>query len=570
MHFLGSITVLLTISQLLASTSHAAVVPSSANPSPSPSAPSTTTTFYTSTSIPSPTISPSPSPSPSTNGTTVPTPGSTTPSQQLITCLTPLGSKVLTSADKKTSASFQQNRYGFDLRYDYTPQVIILASSVQDVQLAVQCASAAMIPIAPRSGGHSFEGYSIGGQDGSMVLDLTGMSSVKVIKGSGSTPTTAKVGAGIRLGKLYLDLFNQGGWTLNGGTCPSVGVGGHTLGGGFGLLARKYGLLADRILEMQVVNAQGKILTVSATQNADLFYALRGAGGGSFAVVTEFTFLPLKPASKVTSFSYQWKFSDVTKVMKAYSDILHKATRDLGVTLNLGPGGPELMGIFQGTKSKQASAMAAFFKAVPKPKSSDVRESRYIDAQLRWAWVQGGSDSSTNINALALTGKYHTGDSRYTKGKSIVYSSALKSSTIDVLKTWTGQKPKGATANYVIADIWGGAVQDTAVESTSFVHRQARTVFELVVEWDQSTKPQPGKADCQPCLQWINDFHVALVKDYNAYYDQPLSGYQNYIDMDMPNWLQAYYGSATSKLQQIKSSVDPQNIFRFPQSIPLQ
>ncbi|GJJ70954.1 hypothetical protein EMPS_03304 [Entomortierella parvispora] len=541
MHFLGSVTVLLTISQLLLSTSVSAA----------PTHDNSTSIHFSSFSASTAT--------------------GITPSQKLLSCLSSLTpSKVLTSANKATSASFQQNRYGFDLRYDYIPQVIVMAANVQDVQTAVKCAAAAQIPIAPRSGGHSFEGYSIGGQNGSMVIDLTAMSAVQVVKGSGSNPTVAKVGAGIRLGKLYLDLFNQGGWTLNGGTCPSVGIGGHALGGGFGLLARKYGLIADRIVEMQVVNAKGQILTASATQNQDLFYALRGAGGGSFAVVTQFTFLPIKPASKVTSFSYSWKASDGPKVFKAYTEQLYKATRDLGVELNWGPSGPELMGIFQGTKAKQSSALAAFFKAVPKPKSSDVRESRYVDAQLRFAWIEGGSDSGTNINALALTGKYHTGDSRYTKGKSMIYSSAMKDSTISIVQKWTSQKPKGATANYVIADVWGGAVQDTPVDATSFVHRQAQTVFELVVEWDQSANPKPGKPDCQPCLQWINDFHAALVKDYNANYKAPLSGYQNYIDIDMPNWLNAYYGSATPRLKQIKSSIDPQNVFRFPQSIPLQ
>ncbi|KAF9944966.1 hypothetical protein BGZ72_001806, partial [Mortierella alpina] len=167
-----------------------------------------------------------------------------------------------------------------------------MASSVLDVQIAVRCAAAAKVAVAPRSGGHSFEGHSTGGQDGSLVIDLGGLNSVAVKNG------LAKVGAGVRLGQLYLELFNQGGYTLNAGTCPSVGVGGHALGGGFGLLGPKYGLLLDRILEMQMVNAQGQLLTVSANSHPDLFYALRGAGGGSYGVVTEFTFLPIKPAPR--------------------------------------------------------------------------------------------------------------------------------------------------------------------------------------------------------------------------------------------------------------------------------
>ncbi|KAG0246854.1 hypothetical protein BG011_002312, partial [Mortierella polycephala] len=148
----------------------------------------------------------------------------------LLACLDPLGSKVL----KRNSAPFEKNRYAFDLRYTFLPEVVVMATSTSDVQLAVKCAKAAGVAVTPRSGGHSFEGYCIGGQDGALVIDLSGLATVAV------KSSTAKVGSGIRLGPLYLELYNQGGWTINAGTCPSVGIGGHALGGGFGLLSRKH------------------------------------------------------------------------------------------------------------------------------------------------------------------------------------------------------------------------------------------------------------------------------------------------------------------------------------------
>ncbi|KAG0205973.1 hypothetical protein BGX28_002523 [Mortierella sp. GBA30] len=482
-----------------------------------------------------------------------------TDSSQLASCLKPLGSKVITSNNK----SYEQQRYGFDLRYTFKPQVIVMAKSPQDVQAAVKCAKKNNVAVAPRSGGHSFEGYSIGGQDGSLVLDLTAMNSVKV---SGQK---AKVGAGIRLGKLYLDLFNQGGWTINAGTCPSVGIGGHALGGGFGLLARKHGLLIDRIVEMEMVDANGDLKKVSATQNPDLFFALRGAGGGSYGVVTSFTILPVKPADKVTSFSYEWPLSQHGEVLKAYVDFQAKASRDLGVEMNIGPSGLELMGIFQGPKKDQDAAMNAFFKAAPKPKSADVRESRHIDAQLRFAWVEGGK--ANDIKGLALQKPYHPGDSRYTKGKSLVYPSALKPSTIALLGKWAAIKPKGASSNYIIMDLWGGAIKDTSASATSFVHRDAHSVFEFVVEWSSDTNAKPGQPDCKDCLKWMNDMYDEFLADYRASgYDSIVRGYQNYIDLAMPNWAEAYYGQALPRLKKIKAAVDPSNVFRFPQSIPLK
>ncbi|KAF9113993.1 hypothetical protein BGX27_000386 [Mortierella sp. AM989] len=479
-------------------------------------------------------------------------------SAQLAECLKPLGSKVLAS----NTSGYNKERYAFDLRFTFKPETIVMAKTEADVQTAVKCAKLANFAVTPRSGGHSFEGYCIGGQDGALVLDLAGLSSVKV---SGSK---AKVGAGVRLGKLYLELFKQGGWTINAGTCPSVGIGGHALGGGFGLLSRKYGLLIDRISEMRVVNADGDLITVSATKNPDIFFALRGAGGGSYGVVTSFTLLPVKPASKVTSFTYEWKMSDHAKVLKAYVDFQSTASRDVGVEMNVAPSGLEMYGIFQGSKSKQAAAMASFLKAAPKPSGSDIRESRHIDAQLRFSYISG---DPKDINALALQGSYRPGDSRYTKGKSIVYPSALKPSTIALLGKWGAKRPVGATANYIIVDLWGGAVKDTSVSATSFIHRDAHIVFEFVVEWDENPNAKPGKPDCKDCIKWMDDMYAEFLADYTASnYSNAVRGYQNYIDLAIPNWKDAYYGQALPRLIQIKAEVDPSNVFRFPQSIPLK
>ncbi|KAG0203205.1 hypothetical protein BGX28_004438 [Mortierella sp. GBA30] len=478
----------------------------------------------------------------------------------LLACLKPLGSRVL----QRDTAAFEKNRYAFDLRYTFNPEVIIMAASAADIQTAVKCAKASNVAVAPRSGGHSFEGYSIGGQDGSLVIDLSALQSVQVT-GTGAN-ARAKIGSGIRLGPLYLSLYNQGGWTVNAGTCPSVGIGGHALGGGFGLLARKYGLLIDRIVEMELVTANGDLVTVSANQNPDLFFALRGAGGGSYGVVTSFTVRLIKPASTVTSYTYNWKMSDHAKVLRAYVNFQPTASRDIGVELNVAPDGLMIYGTFQGAKADAQKALTPFLNAAPKPSNSDVREGRHIDAVLRFAYVY---NDPKDIKALSLTGKYKPGDSRYTKGKSLVFPAELKDSTIALLGKWGSMNPKGMKANYIIVDLWGAAVQDTPVDATAFIHRNAHTVFEFVAEWDENPDAKPGIPDCQPCLEWMTDMYSEFLADFKANYG-PVRGYQNYIDMGMPNWQDAYYGSALTRLKQIKAAADPSNVFRFPQSIPLK
>ncbi|KAF9984440.1 hypothetical protein BGZ75_003977 [Mortierella antarctica] len=473
------------------------------------------------------------------------------PTSQLLACLEPLGAKVLTSHDTK----YTKERYVFDLRHTYLPQVIVMADSVSDVQTAVQCATANNVPVAPRSGGHSYEGYSLGGQDGSLVLDLGGLTSITVKHG------VAKIGAGVRLGKLYLELFNQGGYTLNAGTCPSVGIGGQALGGGFGLLGPKYGMLLDRITEMRMVNAQGELLTVSATNHPDLFYALRGAGGGSFGVVTEFTIRAIKPSRIVTSYSYNWHLKDYTAVLGAIAAFQTLVSADyIGVKMNAGPNGLKMSGLFEGTKEVQQRIMAPFFDKIPYPVKSDVREGRYIDAQLRFAGIH---NVTRDINDLLLKL-----DPRTRKGKSLVYPKALEASTIALLGKWAAIKPDGAKATYLLIMLWGGAISKVPENATAFVHRDGHTVIEFMVDWTKDINAHPEKV-CGPCLKWMNDMYKEFLEDFRAHYG-PVRGYQNYIDREIPNWQEAYYGSALPRLKQIKRAVDPGNTFRFPQSIPLQ
>ncbi|KAG0317108.1 hypothetical protein BG000_004641, partial [Podila horticola] len=166
--------------------------------------------------------------------------------------------------------------------YNYKLQAIFHPATNNDVSAAIKCASAANVAIAPRSGGHSFEGYSAGGQDGSLIMDLNQFSQFSI-----DTKTNiATIGGGNRLGPTYAKLWTNGQYLIPAGTCPTVGIGGHALGGGVGMTSRKYGVLSDNIVSMTVVDPSGAIKTVSATKNTDLYWALRGAGGGSFGVVT--------------------------------------------------------------------------------------------------------------------------------------------------------------------------------------------------------------------------------------------------------------------------------------------
>lgn len=114
---------------------------------------------------------------------------------------------------------------------------------------------------------------------------------------------TGTFGPAARLGPIHYTLYQQGLYTINAGFCVWVGLGGHALGGGHSALSRSHGLLSDNVLEMKAVNAQGELLTINATHEPELYWALRGGGGGLFVIVTEFKIRLIQPPAIVTHYS---------------------------------------------------------------------------------------------------------------------------------------------------------------------------------------------------------------------------------------------------------------------------
>jgi FAD/FMN-containing dehydrogenase len=171
----------------------------------------------------------------------------------------------------------------FSTRFDHIlPAAIAYCASPTDVQTCLAFARRFGIALAPRSGGHSYAGYST---TSGLVVDITRMNAVSVNASTG----VATVGAGARLIDVYAALA-QHGLVLPAGSCATVGIAGLTMGGGIGVLGRKFGLTCDNLQAAQVVVADGRLLTCNANHEPDLFWALRGGGGGNFGVVTSFTF----------------------------------------------------------------------------------------------------------------------------------------------------------------------------------------------------------------------------------------------------------------------------------------
>ena len=208
----------------------------------------------------------------------------------------------------RTDPRYASARLAFDGLYDdIHPLAVAQPVDAADVATVVRWAQQTGVHIVARSGGHSYGGYS---STSGVVVDLSRLASVHVTAGQ------AIVGAGARLGNIYAVLGRHG-LAIPAGTCPSVGIGGHALGGGFGLASRAWGLASDNVRSLQVVTADGKVVTADAKHNPDLFWACRGGGGGNFGIVTRLVFGTHR-VSQGSYFVATWPWAQADEVLRSY------------------------------------------------------------------------------------------------------------------------------------------------------------------------------------------------------------------------------------------------------------
>src|SRR5215467_6377920 len=281
------------------------------------------------------------------------------------------------------SAAFARQPRPFNARFaDVVPRAVVACASAADVAQAILLAGRHAMGIAIRGGGHCFAGRSAGRE---LVVDTTPMNAVSVTAG------LAAAGAGARLGEVYQALLAAG-LTIPGGTCPSVGIAGLTLGGGLGMLGRSYGLTCDHLQAAQVVLADGRIISCDGEHDAELFWALRGAGAGNFGVATELIFRPV-PAPVVTVFHLAWPFSQAAAVTRAWLAWAGTAPDQIAASLSLAagqePGEPptaEVFGTMLGHQSDATGLLEQLSAPGSRPPATSLlQEMPYRDAVRHWA-----------------------------------------------------------------------------------------------------------------------------------------------------------------------------------------
>lgn len=201
----------------------------------------------------------------------------------------------------------------YNLRIQPKPAILIVPKTARQISFAVTAAAIAGLKVQARSGGHSYASFSIGGQDGSMVIDLREFHDIEVLDeyvvnaNTGDTlkGIVAKVGGGVRLGNMALKIYEQGQRALPHGTGASVGIGGHATLGGYGYVSRAWGLALDRIVGVDVVFADGRLVHPNMVENKDVFWAVRGAAH-SIGIVVNFYMKTEEAPKEVTYLEISW------------------------------------------------------------------------------------------------------------------------------------------------------------------------------------------------------------------------------------------------------------------------
>jgi FAD/FMN-containing dehydrogenase len=469
---------------------------------------------------------------------------------------TALGRDLSGTLVRPGEAAYTIAKRQFDPRFDSLhPAGIAYCANPHDVSTCLAFVRKYGVPVAARSGGHSYAGWS---SSSGLIVDVTRMAGVNV------SGTTATVGAGTHLVDFYNGLSAHG-RVVPGGSCPTVGIAGLTLGGGVGVVSRAYGLTSDNVTSMQIVTADGQVRTCSASSNPDLFWACRGGGGGNFGVVTSFTF-STHPASEIILFFLSWPWSAAARVISAWQSWAPHVPDELWSNLHLAaaPGGSiptiEVGGTYLGSLSAASAQLEKLYAAVGSDPSSPFMEvsPSWLHAML----VEAGCASLT-VNECHLPTQNPAGQlpraSEY--AKSDFFTKPLSSQGIGTLLSGVEslQRVSGASggAGGIAFDALGGAVNRVAPGATAFVHRDALFQAQYTTTWPVGAAP----AGVARQHAWQQSFWQSM-RPYASG-----QAYQNYIDPALTNWRQAYYGANYNRLTQVKGTYDPNRVFTFPQAI---
>ncbi|MFE5895205.1 FAD-binding oxidoreductase [Streptomyces sp. NPDC056462] len=475
--------------------------------------------------------------------------GSGTPWNQLAARLS---GRLVLPTDPYYSVARQLELGQFDA---VNPQAVAYCASAADVSVCVRFAQDNGVRTAVRSGGHNYGGWST---TPGMIIDVSRLNAVTV-----KSPSSVEIGPGAQNVNI-LNALAPHHLVVSEGGCPTVCAGGFLQGGGFGFLTRPTGMASDAVTAAQVVLADGRVVTTSAKQNPDLFWAIRGGGGGNFGIVTRFTVTPHSGDQMAIS-NLIFPYDRMADVLDGVARWLVDAPHTIGggayvVQPDAAPGSVPQANVFlasRGTPTELAGEAARLLALTGAPVQ---RQDGVMTYQQLMMMIFGCATlTEDQCQRSEKTPQGTLSRPAYGLERTRMGSDPYPASGwADVMTAFDANRRAGQ-ARYLDFHFFGGAANEVARTATAYVHRDSLfSVNYRVLINDPAQVTDEAKAVANT---WVDNGFATV---------DPLSNgetYQNWMDPSLTDWKASYYAENYSRLTRIKSKYDPYRFFRFPQSI---
>lgn len=430
----------------------------------------------------------------------------------------------------KESPNYEECCLAWNRAINKHPLVIVYCQNKDDIINAIKWTKEYKIPFRIRSGTHHYEGYSTG--DNLLVIDVSHMNKIEL------SEKTVKIEGGVRNRELYEAVCGAG-YPFPGGGCPTVGAVGYTLGGGWGYSSRLLGLGCDQLIEAEMINANGELVVANKNNNEDLFWALRGSGGGNFGVITSLTYRLPEKIKMATLINIDYKhagFEKVVEVALRYQQFFKNLDRRLNLKMAMYNSetkgkGVKLTGLFYGSKEEAIQLLSPFNDA----KEFDLDYMTVLEANRE---IQ---DSHPDFEMYRSGGRFIYRD----------YSELELLTMLDLIN----QRAEGSLYTAITFYGLGGAVSDIGKEETAFYYRDALFILGFQSVWEDSKYGEVNH-------EWVGTRFNELSKYTKG-------SFINFPIAQSDAYEKNYYGENLQRLKEVKRKYDKEQVFNFEQVINL-
>lgn len=475
--------------------------------------------------------------------------------QRLKECLTSAGVDGKNLIQRSNGTKYKQTNWQWNtVNGNVEPMAYLIANDVSDVQNAVICCQLLNIRLVPRSGGHSIVKNSFGDSN-SLVIDLKRFNRVS----PDPIQMSCEVGPGALAAFVTYTLWKEGEFMIPVGICPTVGLGGLALGGGYGYYTRIFGLTSDNLLELEMVDATGKLLLINNSTNEDLFWALRGGGGGSFGIVTKLKFRMYSCPKYVTYGIYKYNLDDLIQFYESLQSLITSdLPNNIGTVTRISSNTIEMEILKFDLQNNENVSESFDFESLlrsfsfPSPIASLTRIQSYQEFMITTAqyYSLARIDHFSQLANITRHGRVGM-----TKLKSFYVDVILDNDEISKLQVLLGEYLQFGGL-HIEQNL--GAINNFTCSETAFIHR-GTNMYHIQLEVF-SGENEEINLEAISAMNTFYEASKAILKHRQSY--------QNYLDEDIPDYLDRYYGDNLKKLIEVKMRVDPDNVFHHPQSIP--